>query len=626
MSSSSYLEQEDLIQQDQMLLPIVNTIGFGGDVPDGLQVHPSGKYILYPLGATIIIRHLKSGDQVFLDGETDDVSCLAVSPSGRYIASGHTTHMGFDADVVVWDFKTQEVVHRLTIHKVQVKALSFSPSETYLASLGGPDDNTLVVWDLDTGKAVCGTPAAKDSAGEANCVSFFKNSDDQLVSGGKFNLSIWEIDPINRKLRPTDCGLGNLKRIVTCMLVDPSDEFVYCGTTTGDVLKVSLRTTLFKLLGPKNAPFSSGVLSITQDPDGNIIVGTGTGRCTMLKRDTLKIMDRETEFDGAVTSVNMVGSSSAFFVGTDMSNIYLMNSRSFEGELRSTCHPHKINDVAFPHAYSKLFATCSVGDIRLWNANTCEELLRIQVTNNVECNCVGFMKNGKSIISGWADGKIRAFYPESGRLMYVIHDAHVGGVTAIASTSDSKRIISGGTKGGVRVWKITKNSQTMEASMKEHKGQVTSICVRQNDSECVSSSADGSTIIWDLERHVRNKCLFASTFFKSVVYHPDETQVLTTGTDRKLTYWDTFDGSAIREIEGSLAGPINSLDINDDGETFISGGSDKLVKLYNYDEGECLAVGVGHSGEITKVRITPDQSRIVSVSSEGAIFLWDIVY
>lgn len=49
----------------------------------------------------------------------------------------------------------------------------------------------------------------------------------------------------------------------------------------------------------------------------------------------------------------------------------------------------------------------------------------------------------------WNDGKIRAFTPETGRLMYVIEHAHSMGVTAVASTSDCKRIISGGGEGQV---------------------------------------------------------------------------------------------------------------------------------------------------------------------------------
>jgi hypothetical protein len=37
-----------------------------------------------------------------------------------------------------------------------------------------------------------------------------------------------------------------------------------------------------------------------------------------------------------------------------------------------------------------------------------------------------------------------------------------------------------------------------------------------------------------LQRFVRNNSLFASTFFKAILYHPDESQLLTSGTDRKV--------------------------------------------------------------------------------------------
>lgn len=66
------------------------------------------------------------------------------------------------------------------------------------------------------------------------------------------------------------------------------------------------------------------------------------------------------------------------------------------------------------------------------------------------------MGDGKSIISGWNDGKIRAFLPQSGKLLYVISDAHIHGVTALSTTSDCNRIISGGSEGEVRVWVIGK--------------------------------------------------------------------------------------------------------------------------------------------------------------------------
>lgn len=46
------------------------------------------------------------------------------------------------------------------------------------------------------------------------------------------------------------------------------------------------------------------------------------------------------------------------------------------------------------------------------------------------------------------------------------------------------------------------------------------------------------------------------------------------------------------------------------------------VQVWRYDEGEVTHVGVGHSGEITAVKISPDGRTIVSVSADGAILRW----
>jgi hypothetical protein len=53
-----------------------------------------------------------------------------------------------------------------------------------------------------------------------------------------------------------------------------------------------------------------------------------------------------------------------------------------------------------------------------------------------------------------------------------------------------------------------------------------------------------------------------------------------------------------------------------------SGGWDKTVKVWLYDEGDLVSAGIGHSGAITKVKIADDRRIIVSVGAEGAIFIW----
>jgi cilia- and flagella-associated protein 52 len=113
-------------------------------------------------------------------------------------------------------------------------------------------------------------------------------------------------------------------------------------------------------------------------------------------------------------------------------------------------------------------------------------------------------------------------------------------------------------EGEVRVWKIGKQTQVMEASLKEHRGRVNDIQVSKSNEQAVSSSADGSCIVWDLATFTRTICLFEKTMFKQVLFHPDEYQIITTGSDRKIAYWDAFDGQQIRNIEAS-EGEINAL-------------------------------------------------------------------
>jgi WD40 repeat protein len=80
-------------------------------------------------------------------------------------------------------------------------------------------------------------------------------------------------------------------------------------------------------------------------------------------------------------------------------------------------------------------------------------------------------------------------------------------------------------------------------------------------------------------RLARNHSLFANTQFMGVCYHPTGLQVVTTGSDCKIAYWEVYDGSLVREIDGSVSGGLNAIDISRDGEHMLSGGNDQHVKV-----------------------------------------------
>ncbi|XP_069606735.1 cilia- and flagella-associated protein 52 [Ranitomeya imitator] len=610
--------------EDGMQLELEAVIGFNGHVPSGLISHPDREHLIYPLGCTVIIQSLNKPKQHFLHGHTNNVSCVAVSKSGKYLASGQVTYMGFKADIFIWDYVKREPWGKLSLHKVKVEAVAFSPNDQYLVSLGGQDDGSVILWNVATREAICGSPASSLSAGHALTVTFINNSEDMFITGGNGTLRVWELDLPNRKMRPTECQTGQLKRVVTCLAVAEDDSCFYCGTSTGDILKVNTKNKLLSSCGPQKDRFSLGVTALALMKTGEFIIGSGDGKLSLCKAPNYKAVKR-VNLQGAVNSITLRGQGHQFFVGTGQAQIYRFNYPEFREEIISTCHSEAINDIVFPFGTSELFATCSKNDIRVWHTTSHKELLRIAVPN-VTCNAIQFMRDGKSIISAWNDGKIRAFTPESGRLMYQIENAHTMGVTAIAATGDCKRLVSGGGDGRVRVWEIGKESQRLVESMKEHKSAVSCIKLKSNNRECVTASSDGACIIWDIERFIRKQMVLSNTLFRCVCYHPEEFQFITSGTDRKIGYWEVFDGSAIRGLDGSMSGAINGMDISDSGSHFVTGGDDKLVKVWDYNEGEVTQVGIGHSGSISRLKICPLSKYIISVSTDGAILRWKYPY
>lgn len=325
-----------------------------------------------------------------------------------------------------------------------------------------------------------------------------------------------------------------------------------------------------------------GIRCVALTKDNQIIIGAGDGTVALMSPKGLKVL-KSVKLEGSVTSLALNKAQDHFFVGTNKSNQYLVAIDNFDYELRTSAHHTQINDLCFPKDYSDLFVTAGLNDIRIWHASKHNELLRIQLQDpQIQCLCVRVSDDGASVLSGWSDGKVRAFYPESGKLMYTIHECHRNGVTSLAMSKDGTRLITGGLDSIIRVWAINsqQNVQTMLASLKEHQSAITYITLNDTNTKFVTSSADGSCVLWDLKQLTRINALFASTNqFSTVLYHPDMSQLITTGTDRQITYWDSSDLSTIRIVEASEKGSITSLSLNKDGSKFASSSHDKQVKV-----------------------------------------------
>jgi len=533
------------------------------------------------------------------------------------------------------------LLHRLRQHKSSVRAVAINCTDELLATVGGRDDNALVIWDLNSGTAICGKPA--HSGESALAMAWQHHNANRLITCGSRHVRVWHVDISQPKLHPMDASLGNLKRVMRCLDIGTNDDFAYIGTTTGEVLKFSIaRDGIHKPNDPdrirpmlkkvsKNR-VGSGVTSIavwTNKISGNdnIIIGAGDGMIILYNSELNQVHAKKEAVQGAITSI-CLSKHDTFYLGTDEANRYRLSIQNWQPELLATAHAGAVKDIVFPQNCSDLFVTCSTGgDVRVWNAKKRLELLRICVPN-LECDTIAVANYGAEIVSGWSDGRVRSFYPESGKLKFVINDAHVDGVTALAevsrkTSSNSWTLITGGRDGRIRGWRITSSHQPMIFSIKEHRAAITALRVSNDATKVISASADGSCLCFCLETQVRKLALFESNVFTQISWHPDESQLLTTGSNYKISYYDAYDASTIRVIDGSFTDEMTALDVEPiDGAWFLTGSADKTIKLWSYDDGIAVAQGLGHAKRVNSLKIAPDRSTAVSVGNEGGIYVW----
>lgn len=75
-----------------------------GKVCEGLLSSLCGNYIIYPLGSFVVIKNIKTEKEAFLDGHSHEISCIAMSSDGYYLASGQLQQHGIKVKKNITNF------------------------------------------------------------------------------------------------------------------------------------------------------------------------------------------------------------------------------------------------------------------------------------------------------------------------------------------------------------------------------------------------------------------------------------------------------------------------------------------------------------------------------------------
>lgn len=109
--------------------------------------------------------NLKTQQQTFYQGQSDDLISFSITKDKKYCATGQMAELNHAkptdkiVDVHVWDAETKQLKAKLTrFHKRAVVLVQFSPSGKRLLTVGQDDKNSLAVYDWEVGRIAWSSP------------------------------------------------------------------------------------------------------------------------------------------------------------------------------------------------------------------------------------------------------------------------------------------------------------------------------------------------------------------------------------------------------------------------------------------------------------------------------------
>ena len=219
-----------------------------------------------------------------------------------------------------------------------------------------------------------------------------------------------------------------------------------------------------------------------------------------------------------------------------------------------------------------------------------------------------------------------ATFPERGfewyywqRLSRVEHltlVGHQGGVTAVVSAPDGRRLVTGGTDRTARVWDADSGRELFR--MEGHHSRITSVAFAPDGRWLVTGSTDGTARIWDAAdgRQLRKLQVPNTGPIWAVAVTPNGTRVITGSEDGKARVWDSASSQVLLTLQGPTPLPVLAA---------------STVGLLNSppNQGPVLAASVlcpgrtGHTGAVWAVAVSPEGGRLITGSADRTARIWD---
>ena len=237
------------------------------------------------------------------------------------------------------------------------------------------------------------------------------------------------------------------------------------------------------------------------------------------------------------------------------------------------------------------------------------------------------IKNTPLLASAIDDGNVILWDTNTGKAKRALK-AHNGPVWSVDVTSDGKRMATAGDDGLVKIWNLEDEESTEPVEILESDNGALVRCVKfdPTGTTIAAGTRQGKLLIWGCAAGAKaGKPLVVKAHvgaLMSIAFSPDSKKIVTGGGDKLVRIWNAATGAEGLKLEGH-AGAVYGVTFSPDGNQIASGSWDRTARIWDTNTGEQKKKLEGHKGDVWAVTFCPAGRILITGSEDRTARAWD---